>query len=220
MIDGIGGQNGMGIRDLNGARPSMMEKWDDDGNGALSTSEAEALFEDVSEKAGLSMSLEDFLAQLDQDGNGEINAEEVQKLRDILGPPPDGPPPEGAGGPGGPGGPKGPPPSPEEMFAKLDEDGSGGIGESELSSFLEEIGKKSGQSFDAAEIMSELDADGDGNLSQEEMEGLRDIIGPPPKPPGGEFEMKNGIHPEDAADKYLTSALLSSDEESGTAMEA
>jgi hypothetical protein len=117
----------------------------------------------------------------------------------------------------GPSRPKGPPPSKEDMFAALDKDANGSISESELSDLLKHIADDSGQSLDTTEVLKQLDADGDGALNQEEMEGLKDIIGPP-KPPKG-FEMKNGVTPETATDRYTLSALLEDDTENTSSLE-
>ena len=203
MIESI---SSSGTQQMSGMRTSILEKFDEDEDGELSSFELENLVSNISEKTGISLELDDFVAALDSNGSGTINAEELQGLKDVLGPPPDGP-----DGPEGPDGPNGPPPPPGGggMFSDSDEDEdeSGSISETELGDLLSDISENTGSSFDVADIMSQLDADGDGELDEEEISGLKDILGPPPEKPGT-FAMKNGIHMENVADRYSDSALL------------
>jgi hypothetical protein len=79
-------------------------------------------------------------------------------------------------------------PDPQEMFNRMDTDGSAGIDADELNSVTEKMAEHSGNSIDAESLMAEFDADGDGVLNEEEthnaMESLKDQMGPPP-PMGG-----------------------------------
>jgi len=78
-------------------------------------------------------------------------------------------------------------PSPEEMFQKLDTDGSNSLDEMELQAMIDRMSERMGgenvPSVD--DMMAKLDGDGDGVVSQEELEAGRPA-GPPPggMPPG------------------------------------
>ncbi len=69
-------------------------------------------------------------------------------------------------------------PDPQEMFKKVDSDGSGGVSQTELQSLTEKISQKSGQSFDAAKMLSEYDSNSDGSLGEDEMKSLMESIRP------------------------------------------
>jgi len=94
----------------------------------------------------------------------------------------------GPGGPGGAGRPGGPP-SPEKMFSRVDEDGSGSVDKAEFSEMAERLQERTGVSIDVDAAMEEMDTDGDGVLSQEELgTGMKALmeeqgIEPPPRPP-------------------------------------
>jgi Ca2+-binding EF-hand superfamily protein len=83
-------------------------------------------------------------------------------------------------------------PDPQEMFNRMDTDGSAGIDADELSSAMEKMAEHSGNSIDAESLMAEFDEDGDGVLNEEEthnaMESLKEQMGPPP-PMGGPMAM-------------------------------
>jgi Ca2+-binding EF-hand superfamily protein len=79
-------------------------------------------------------------------------------------------------------------PSPEEMFKKLDSDGSGGLNKSELDVWAKDFSKMTGQTIDTANAISTYDTNGDGELSQTEMDTMMKALqeksgGPPPPPP-------------------------------------
>jgi Ca2+-binding EF-hand superfamily protein len=82
-------------------------------------------------------------------------------------------------------------PSPEEMFKKLDSDGSGGLNTSELDAWAKDF--KPIQTIDTAKAISTYDANGDGELSKTEMDtmmkALQEKSGGPPPPP----DMVTGI---------------------------
>jgi Ca2+-binding EF-hand superfamily protein len=67
----------------------------------------------------------------------------------------------------------------EELFAKLDSNGDGGIDQDELSSALSDD-SKSGILVSLSQSFGDLDSDADDSLSLEEMSAMA----PPPPPPG------------------------------------
>jgi Ca2+-binding EF-hand superfamily protein len=83
-------------------------------------------------------------------------------------------------------------PDPQQMFNRIDTDGSAGIDADELSAVTEKMAEHSGNSINAENLMAEFDEDGDGVLNQEEthnaMESLKEQMGPPP-PLGGPMAM-------------------------------
>jgi phage shock protein A len=124
-------------------------------------------------------------------------------------------------------------PDPQEMFNRMDTDGSAGIDADELNSVTEKMAEHSGNSIDAESLMAEFDEDGDGVLNEEEthnaMESLKEQMGPPPPPPpmGGPMAMGDppcmggcGRYEDEASeaqslvDQVLASLSESSDSES------
>jgi Ca2+-binding EF-hand superfamily protein len=85
-------------------------------------------------------------------------------------------------------------PDPAEMFSKVDTDGSGGISQSELESFVTNISNKTGKSVDATGAVTTYDTDGSGELSQDELKSFMEATMPPPggvKRMGGEHGQKD-----------------------------
>lgn len=73
------------------------------------------------------------------------------------------------------------PPSKEDLFQKVDSDGSGGVDATELGSMLGAMAQKSGQSVgDASERFSQFDTDGSGSLSVDELDsGMKSLMPAP-----------------------------------------
>ena len=69
----------------------------------------------------------------------------------------------------------------EKMFAKVDQDGSGGVDKTELQGMLDEIGQKSGTSLGSADdLLGKMDSDGNGSLSQDELDsGMKSLMPAP-----------------------------------------
>lgn len=80
-------------------------------------------------------------------------------------------------------------PDPAEMFSKVDTDGSGGISQSELESFVTSMSNKTGKSVDATGAVTTYDTDGSGELSQDELKSFMEATMPPP---GGVKRMGGG----------------------------
>ncbi|MFH2055334.1 MAG: EF-hand domain-containing protein [bacterium] len=70
----------------------------------------------------------------------------------------------------------------EQMFARTDQNGDGGIDKTELQQMIEQMPKHGGQAPDVEELFSAADTNGDGTLDATEFAA----IGPPP--PGDRFE--------------------------------
>ncbi len=75
-------------------------------------------------------------------------------------------------------------PDPQQMFNRMDKDGSAGIDKDELSAMTEKMTEASGTIIDVESLMEEFDVDVDGILNQDEthaaMESLKEQMGPPP----------------------------------------
>lgn len=72
-------------------------------------------------------------------------------------------------------------PDPSEMFSNVDSDGSGGISQSELETFVQDISDKTGNSIDTTDAVSTYDADGDGELSSNELKSIMEASVVPPE---------------------------------------
>jgi Ca2+-binding EF-hand superfamily protein len=65
----------------------------------------------------------------------------------------------------------------ERMFARVDANGDGSIGETEFASMAEKLSERSGQSIDAAEAFASLDTNADGLLVKDELRaGMKEMI--------------------------------------------
>jgi hypothetical protein len=126
-------------------------------------------------------------------------------------------------------------PDPQQMFNRLDSDGSASVDKDELSAMAEEVADRTGNEIDVDSLMESYDGDGDGVLSQEEaesaMESIKEQMGPPPEgggpkgPPhggggmaGGEEESTglygaDGTEEQSLVDQLLGSLAEASDEE-------
>jgi Ca2+-binding EF-hand superfamily protein len=80
-------------------------------------------------------------------------------------------------------------PDPAEMFSKVDTDGSGGISQTELESFVTNMSNKTGKSVDSTNGVSTYDKDGNGELSQDELKSFMEAT---MAPPGGVKRMGGG----------------------------
>jgi Ca2+-binding EF-hand superfamily protein len=68
-----------------------------------------------------------------------------------------------------------------KMFAKVDTDGSGSVSETELSTMLDDVSKKTGTSLgDSKELFSKMDSNADGQLSSAELDAGMKALMPPP----------------------------------------
>lgn len=79
------------------------------------------------------------------------------------------------------------PPSPEELFAKLDSNSDGGVDEAEFIAGAPQDGRGPGES-ELKEMFASFDTDGDGSLTSEELDtGFKNSrpAGPPPNGPAG-----------------------------------
>ncbi|WP_129778928.1 EF-hand domain-containing protein [Peristeroidobacter soli] len=92
----------------------------------------------------------------------------------------------------------------QQLFSKVDTNGDKSIDATELTSFLDYVGEKTGSSIDSASALKALDSDGNGSISETELtdnaSALFDQLksqlmssqmqpghgGPPPPPPSGE----------------------------------
>ena len=74
-------------------------------------------------------------------------------------------------------------PDPQQMFNRMDKDGSAGIDKDELSAMTEKMAEASATEIDAVSLVEVYDGDEDGILNQDEthaaMESLKAQLGPP-----------------------------------------
>jgi Ca2+-binding EF-hand superfamily protein len=77
------------------------------------------------------------------------------------------------------------PPDPVEIFNKVDEDGSGGLDQTEFQDLADKISEATGQEVDVEALFATYDADGDGVLNQEETDSAMAANRPQGPPPGG-----------------------------------
>ena len=107
-------------------------------------------------------------------------------------------------------------PNPQQMFNRMDKDGSTSIDKDELSAITEKMAEASGTEIDVDSLMEEFDGDGDGVLNLEEthaaMESLKEQMGPPPNggpgagqgPPPPPQEEASGVYGQDGVESQST----------------
>ncbi|WP_319405736.1 EF-hand domain-containing protein [uncultured Desulfosarcina sp.] len=108
-------------------------------------------------------------------------------------------------------------PDPQQMFNRMDKDGSANIDKDELSAVVQEMAERTGTEIDVDNLMVDFDEDGDGVLSQDEthaaMESLKEQMGPPPMngpKPGGSMpgQEGSGIYGTDGTEEQSAIAQL------------
>ena len=125
-------------------------------------------------------------------------------------------------------------PNPQQMFNRMDKDGSAGLDRDELNTMAEKVAERTGNEIDVDSLMDTYDGDGDGVLdeaeTQDAMESLRDQMGPTPgegpppgqnPPPGGEMQdqgapatySKNGLTGRDMVSQLLETLSAAGEEE-------
>ncbi|MGD9006554.1 MAG: EF-hand domain-containing protein [Desulfobacteraceae bacterium] len=84
-------------------------------------------------------------------------------------------------------------PDPAEMFNKVDQDGSGGLDQTEFQTLAGKISEATGQEVDVNELFATYDTDGDGALSEDETHTAMEANRPAGPPPGGMMGPMGGM---------------------------
>jgi Ca2+-binding EF-hand superfamily protein len=178
MINGIGSssgyQNYLQFQTMQNKPPDkaqMFGKLDTDGDGTLSQTELDTWASTMSEKTGQTIDTSEALTTYDSDGDGGLSSEEMEAFVSAT----------LQQGMGGMGMMQGPPPPPGEqgLFDALDTDASGGISESELSTWAANMSEETGTTIDTTDAITTYDADGDGELSSTELKSFLEASGVP-----------------------------------------
>lgn len=174
----------------------MFQKVDADQSGGVDATELQTLMDKVAEKTGatLDTSAADLLSSADTNSDGSLSSDELgAAMQSVLPPPPSTMEfaQSRSGGPGAGG-------KADDLFGKVDADGSGNLSETELQSLMDQMASDrpdgSGEASSAADLISQYDADGDGELSETEFsasrpsgrpQDMQGMQGMPPPPPGG-----------------------------------
>jgi Ca2+-binding EF-hand superfamily protein len=157
----------------------MFNKVDTDGSGGISQSELDAMAGDMSSGTGQTIDTSNALSTYDTDGDGELSSGEMEAfMKSTMQ--------QGLGHPGMRGG-------PGDLSAALDTDNSGGVSQSELETWAQNMSEKTGNTLDTTDAVTTYDTDGDGELSSTELKSFLDAGGvpspetagmaPPPPPP-------------------------------------
>lgn len=191
-ISSLGASNAWSIASQHSQRlqppPKLSEKlqadFDADGSGALDATELQSLMDDMAARTGHSGSTgaQDLLSANDSDGDGSLSSAELEAaLPGMLPAPPstmDFAQARGAGMPAPGSGTR------DDLFAKVDSDGSGELSSDELTALVQKI-DGSATDEDTQALFGKLDSDGDGSLSQAEFDAGRPqhaaAMPPPPR---------------------------------------
>lgn len=200
-IGSISSSNWSNTQALQGNRQArmqerMFQKADVDGSGGVDSTELQALLDKAAKKTGTSVdssSATDLLSKSDSDKDGSLSSDELDSVMKSIFPPPtstqDFLQSRGTGSTSS-------GDSTDDLFGKIDTDGSGGISKTELQSFTDQVKQDQGSSStngpSADDMMSKLDSDSSGELSQSELQAGRSSGkahghdgGMPAPPPGG-----------------------------------
>lgn len=76
-------------------------------------------------------------------------------------------------------------PDPAAIFNKVDQDGSGGLDQTEFQTLAGKISEATGREVDVEELFATYDGNGDGVLNEEETQAAMEANRPAGPPPGG-----------------------------------
>lgn len=179
----------------------MFAKVDTDSNGSVNPSELGTMLDTIGQKTGATFDdAAKVLTAMDSNADGSLSSDELGEGMKNLMPPP-------------------PPPSTmdfaqarssnasastgsanDDLFSKVDSDGSGGVSNDELQALFDKMASDGGVSktsdSTASDLFNQLDTDGDGALTQTEFDagrpqgpkgsqGMQGAGGMPPPPGGG-----------------------------------
>ena len=187
----------------------MFQKADADQSGGVDATELQTLMDKVAEKTGttLDTSAADLLSIADTNSDGSLSSDELgQVMQSILPPPPSTMDfaQSRSGGAGQARGEAG-----DDLFGKVDTDGSGNLSETELQSLMDKMASDrasgSSSSTSAADVISQYDTDGNGELSESEFDASRPSGGPQgmqsmPPPPPPEMSASSGTEGTSSTD--------------------
>ena len=162
----------------------LFQKADTDGSGGVDSTELQTMLDHVAKKTGVSLDVsgQDVLKQADANSDGTLDSTELKTAMESVLPPPstmDFAQSRSASGNGQAG---------DDLFGKVDADGSGGVSATELQAMLDAMNGQNGatssssstdSSSTATDMLKQLDTDGNGSLSQAEFDAGRPS-GPPP----------------------------------------
>lgn len=193
-----------GHRPPGGMDPAkMFAKVDADSSGSVDKTELQGLLDDIAQKTGVSNSnsTDELFSQIDSNSDGSLSQDELgQGMKSIMPPPPstmdfaqsrsDSSTSSAGNG--------------DDLFSKLDTDGSGAVSQDELQALLDKVasdhGTNSTLATSSGDMFAKLDTDGNGSLSQTEFKAGGPQKGqapqgaggmPPPPPPGGAMGSKS-----------------------------
>lgn len=153
----------------------MFAKVDADGSGGIDKTELQTLVDKVAKKTGVTSTStpDELFSKVDTNGDGTVSSDELSKgMKDIM------PPPStmefaqsrsdaGSSSTG----------SSDDLFGKIDTDGSGTVSKDELQSLMDKMSADKGtsktDSTTSSDLFAKLDSNGDGSLSQTEFEAGR-----------------------------------------------
>ncbi len=146
-------------------KPRGFARVDTNGDGKIDSNELEVMLSKFSQRTGVTLNAQDVMKQFDQDGDGSLSPDEAKKmmksLREEFKPQ--------GGAEGGRG---------MRAFKKADANGDGELSTDELTALLDRISKKTGQSYNAADLIKEFDQNGDGSLNPDETKAMmKSILG-------------------------------------------
>lgn len=181
----IAGQHSQRLQPPQKLSEKLQADFDADGSGALDATELQSLMDDMATRTGhaASTGAQDLLNANDSDGDGSLSTAELEAaLPGMMPAPPstmDFAQARGAGMPVPGNGTR------DDLFAKVDSDGSGDLSSDELTALVQKI-DGSATDEDTKALFGKLDSDGDGALSQAEFDAARPqnaAAMPPPPPP-------------------------------------
>lgn len=145
-----------------GHRPEMphdiFKRLDQSGDGVLNDAELQTMADELSQRTGTTVTVDDLKARLDGDGDGGVSLDEMRAAM----PPP---PPRRADGPGMDGG------LPAEAF-----EADGSLSSDVINAMAANLSAVSGSTMSGSELTQKLDANGDGKIDRSEVAQVRHML--------------------------------------------
>ncbi len=180
-LNGLGGYGSMYQMDtqsMQQIQKDLFSKMDSDGSGGIDKTEFSDIAKNLSKLSGNSINGDDAFKTYDTNNDGSLSSDEMKSFMKDNAPPP----PDGMGGGMSSMNAQFLQQAQDDLFSKVDGNGSGGIDKTEFTGFANKVKEHTGDSIDLEEAFSKYDTNEDGSLSSDEMKAFMKENAP--SPPG------------------------------------
>lgn len=174
----------MNAQSMQQIQQNLFSKIDSNSSGGVDKAEFSDFAKNLSKLSGKSINVDDTFSTYDANKDGALSSDEMKSFMNDNAPAP----PDGMGGGMFSMNTQSLQQGQNDLFSKIDSDGSGGIDKTEFSDFAKKVKEHTGKSVKAEDVFSTYDTNNDGTLSSEEMKAFMKDNAPPP--PG---QMQNAV---------------------------